>query len=70
MNAFGYGKVIYKEYSEFPTFPEFNGRRWVPSPYGNGTTLNTGMICKEYQPDWDDDSKQLYIDAAGNMVID
>ena len=66
--GWGYGKEIYKSFNDFPSVIHFEGEDWYKM-YECRTT-NTEMLSAEYYADLDDDSRRVYMDAAGNKVRD
>ena len=66
--GWGYGKEIYKSFNDFPSVIQFKGEDWYKM-YECRTT-NTEMLSAEYYADLDDDSRRVYMDAAGNKTRD
>ena len=68
---YGYGKVIYKSIQDFPDRITLDGETWYKTGF-EYETVNTGMMAAQYYADaeLDDDSRRVYMDAAGNTIYD
>ena len=70
--GYGYGKIKYEILDDFPDKIAYQGKIWYYnySEGKHGKTKNTGMLAVEYWIDPDDDSKRIWMDAAGNIQED
>ncbi len=70
--GYGYGKIKYEILDDFPDEITYQGKRWYYnySKGKHGKTKNTGMLTVEYWINPEDDSKRIWMDAAGNIQED
>ena len=67
-DGWGYGKEMYKTFEAFPKVLHFEGEDWYKMC--ECMTTNTGMRSAEYYAEVNDDSRRIYMDAAGNKTRD